>query len=158
MVKKRSRTKRSSKKMLIICAVFLALLALGIGRYMYEQSVVSEMRSIADEMRLDSSWSQDILDTHMPPAVICLADEPCPHFVRYFVSQETISMKESDLDTILHQAQWPVSERGYCISSDKDYLLSCTKISSRKGYTIKATFDYKASGKNASTIRVDISR
>ncbi len=155
MVKKRSRTKRSSKKILIICAVFLALLALGIGRYMYEQSVINEMRSIADELQPGSLLANG-QDSAMPPTLICIADQPCPSFTRIWEVKHPLD--QQSIVELLQLSRIPVALDTKCFLPENvsGWVSLCSVSYSKLHYNVTINFTARTYDRTKDQVQVII--
>ncbi len=74
-------------------AILLIILSLAAGRFIYEQSVVNEMRTIADNFAINSKLTNQ-RDYIVRPNLLCIGDEPCPMYDRSWAVVSPLNLDE----------------------------------------------------------------
>ena len=156
MVKKSSNFIRAHKKLVIISGILALVFALIVGRIVYDNIVVSDMRNIANQVIVPGEWSLTS-EHHMAPLILCMADEPCPHYVKSWKVSGLVTDKV--LDNIVGSSKLPVSESTYCMKlGETEYISTCTKTSYYHNFKVSIFYTLDSTDTKTGRAQIDISR
>ena len=136
-------TKRNfiqSHKGLFIVGMVILVIALAVaGRLIYEQSVVNNMRQIANQFQAPSDWELTS-ESYVEPSLFCVGDEPCPYYVKSWDIRGGIT--ELSIDRLMKNAEWTTVGTASCYKlMDSSYLYMCSKTATNDQYTVQLFYD-----------------